>query len=940
MGGLLSLGFTAPAVLAGLALLPVIWWLLRVTPPRPQRIAFPPTRLLLELVKREETPSRSPWWLMLLRLLIAALIIIALAGPVWRPASDAAAGDGPLWLVVDNGWAAADAWTERRRVASGLIDQAQSANRPVVLIATAEGSNQPAEPVEAAEARDRLTALEPRSWTTRRGDLTDLVRRTGDVAAPGLVAWLTDDLESAGTPEFEAALAEAAGDAPIEVYRGGSAGLVALAGVQNGSEGMDVRVVRLEDGGSDPAPAGVLVARDRRGFSLTEAPFAFEGGATQTSVRLDLPVQLRNDIARLDVAGLETAGAVQLIDDRWQRRTVGLVSGGSSDLAQPLLSPLHYLQGALDPYSEIREPRAEDTSAAIEQLIDGGVSVIVLADVGTLLPAAEQALESWVGEGGVLVRFAGPRTVEGIDDLVPVPMREGARVLGGSLSWEDPQPLAPFDEASPFAGLEIPGDVAVTRQLLAEPDASLPDRTWASLADGTPLVTARGMGSGWLVFFHVTADTTWSTLPLSGTFVEMLRKLVGLAGTPPGGEGSETRSAPLPPLRVLDGKGRLVEPGGAVRPLPAAADADIVIGPEHPPGLYGTEDGFRALNLLGEDDTLQPLDLDALGDGAIVSSYATLGPVDLKRWVLGAAAALLLLDALAVLILAGGLGGGGRRRAVAAAAAGLLALGLVAGPSPVMAQERDRSFDMEAALDTRLGYVLTGDDGIDETSRAGLSGLSMFLARRTALEPAEPMGVDLETDDLAFFPLLYWPVTEDAPRPSDEAMAKVDAYMKNGGTILFDTQDELTAGTRVDQLGASPATMRLRAILDGLNIPPLEPVPDDHVLTKAFYLLQEFPGRYAGGPLWVEALTGDASAAGRPARSADGVSPIMITANDLAGAWAIGGDGNFLLPTVPQDPFQREIAIRTGINIVMYTLTGNYKADQVHVPALLERLGQ
>ncbi|MGX1097977.1 DUF4159 domain-containing protein [Amorphus sp. MBR-141] len=938
MGSLLALGFTTPAILGALALLPVIWWLLRVTPPRPQRISFPPTRLLLELVKREETPSRSPWWLMLLRLLIAALVIVALAGPVWRAATSATAGSGPIWIVMDNGWAAADAWAERQRVASGLLDQAQSSGRPVILIATADGANQPAEPVEAAQVRDRLSALEPRSWESRRGDLVDTVERLGEVSPPALVTWLTDDLDSPGTAEFETALMAAAGDAPLRVYQGGTPALVALAGVENGGDGMDVRVLRLTDA-ADAAPGGTLVARDRRGFALAETPFTFDQGATEARVRLDLPVQLRNDIARLDLTGIATAGAVQLVDDRWQRRSVGVISGGSADLAQPLLSPLHYLERALGPYAEVREPREEETSAGIQQLIDGGVSVMVLSDVGTLLPGTEETLRNWVNDGGVLIRFAGPRTVEGIDTLVPVPMRAGARVLGGSLSWEDPQPLAPFDAASPFAGLDTPSDVAVTRQLLAEPSATLPDHTWASLADGTPLVTAAGLGNGWLVFFHVTADTTWSTLPLSGTFVEMLRKLVGLAGTPPGGQTADAQGAALPPLRVLDGEGRLVEPGSSVRPLPARALADIAIGPEHPPGLYGTEDGFRALNLLGPDDTLEPLDLGALGRAATVTSYATEGPVDLKRWVLGTAAGLLLLDALAVLVLAGGVGlGRGRGRAAAVAIAGLIALAVVAGPRPAFAA--DQSFDMEAALNTRLGYVLTGDDNVDEMSRAGLSGLSLFLARRTALEPAEPMGVDLETDDLAFFPLLYWPVTETAARPTDEAMAKVDAYMKNGGTILFDTQDELTAGTRVDQLGASPATMRLRAILDGLNIPPLEPVPADHVLTKSFYLLQEFPGRYSGGPLWVEALGGDAALADRPVRSADGVSPILITANDLAGAWAIGANGDFLLPTVPPDPFQRELAIRTGINITMYTLTGNYKADQVHLPALLERLGQ
>ena len=76
------------------------------------------------------------------------------------------------------------------------------------------------------------------------------------------------------------------------------------------------------------------------------------------------------------------------------------------------------------------------------------------------------------------------------------------------------------------------------------------------------------------------------------------------------------------------------------------------------------------------------------------------------------------------------------------------------------------------------------------------------------------------------------------------------------------------------------------------------------------------------------------------ARGGDGVSPIIITSNDLAGAWAIRPDGQPMLPLTPGEPRQREFAFRAGVNIVMYTLTGNYKADQVHAPALIERLGQ
>jgi hypothetical protein len=277
------------------------------------------------------------------------------------------------------------------------------------------------------------------------------------------------------------------------------------------------------------------------------------------------------------------------------------------------------------------------------------------------------------------------------------------------------------------------------------------------------------------------------------------------------------------------------------------------------------------------------------------------------------------------------------RRFAGAALVAIAALLSVPAADPARAQDdRARQMALEATTSTQLAYVTTGNSEIDATSRAGLDGLSIYLADRTALEPGEPAAVDPATDELAFYALLYWPIDPDQPTPSAETMAKVDTFMKNGGTILFDTRD---AGG-FSSSGDTPETLKLREILAFVDVPPLEPVPPDHVLTKAFYLLSEFPGRWSNSELWVESLTDLPQDTGRPARGGDGVSPIIITGNDLAAAWAVDENGLWLYPTVPSDPRQRELAFRAGVNVVMYALTGNYKADQVHVPALLERLGQ
>jgi len=215
--------------------------------------------------------------------------------------------------------------------------------------------------------------------------------------------------------------------------------------------------------------------------------------------------------------------------------------------------------------------------------------------------------------------------------------------------------------------------------------------------------------------------------------------------------------------------------------------------------------------------------------------------------------------------------------------------------------------------------------------------LTRMLDRRTAVEGGQPLGVDLELDELVFFPLLYWPVLPEQRQLSPTALAKVDAFMKNGGTIVFDTRDEQMmlpqSGFGAPGLTGvgSPARQRLRQILNRLDVPPLVPVPQQHILTKAFYLIQQFPGRWSGGPVWVERHVGGVN---------DGVSALVIGSHDWASAWAVDDQGRPLVAVVPGGERQRETALRFGINLVMYTLTGNYKSDQVHVPAILERLGQ
>jgi hypothetical protein len=937
----LPLGFAEPLVLIGLLTLPALWWLLRLVPPRPRRVDFPPTRLLMEIAPREETPARTPWWLTLLRLSLAALVILAAAGPLWNPPLTATTSRAPIAILIDDGWAAAATWDARLRTADDIISRAETDRRAVALVPLSEGTRDISF-APAASARVRLQLIKPKAYTVDRTEALPAISRFLNATRDVELVWLSDGVDLGHGADFAKGLAPLVDTRPMTIVAGGIAGARALTGSDNAAGALSVKVLRANTGSAE---TGTLRALDLKGLPLGEAPFAFASADQEAEAKFDLPLEIRNDIARIEITGERSSGAVQLLDKRWRRRTVGVVSGATADTSQPLLSSSYYISRALGPFADVRLAQGESPAEAVNHFLDQHLPVLVLADVGNVAGDARERLEHWIEDGGVLVRFAGPRLAASDDDLVPVRLRRGGRILGGSLSWDKPQPLAAFSHESPFGGMSVPNDVTVSRQVLAEPDAALSENTWATLADGTPLVTAAKRGKGLIVLFHVTGDTRWSDLPLSGSFVDMLKRIVALAGSPVVAEAADDQKTKathevVAPTRVLDGFGNFVSPPATARPVPTDYAASATA--EHPPGFYGPPENLLAVNTLSASDRLTPLDFSALAH-ASHEIYRKTEPQDLRGPILIAALALFLLDTLIALWLGGNMTRILPRLSRAGTTAALILAALSfsfmhGGAAGAQSKDVPRS-----ALETKLAYVVTGDRDVDQISKSGLGGLTLFLAQRTALEAGEPIGLDIARDELAFYPLIYWPIVPGAPRPSQETLKRVDTYMKQGGTVLFDTRDAVLspAGTGGETRG--PGMLELRQILSSLDLPELEPVPRDHVLTKTFYLLRDFPGRFNSGQLWVEALPAgneDDESSPRPARGGDGVSSIIITSNDFAGAWALQPDGQPTLPMLEGEPRQRELAFRAGVNIVMYTLTGNYKADQVHVPALLERLGQ
>ena len=878
--------FLAPLVLIGLLTLPIVWWILRISPPKPREQIFPPLRILEGVRTEEETPAGTPLWLLLFRLLMVALVAFALAQPIIK--STQTETQSRPTLLIDQSVFSGPIWEDLIDEAERLVRNAQRNNLEVNLIAS-ETDSVGFRP--AREALETLKSLQPVSYPSEFA--TPITDAGSDIYV------LTSGLSTSRNLSFPKG---------ATIFRPDVQPIILPGDIRETPNGFDADWYRPSS--ATPA-AHTIEALGAGGGVIASEELRFGPGADLATVSFNLPAQLRSRVAQIRASGVRSAASIKLLDDSFGRPLVGVLRA-NADTSSPLLTEPFYAKQALLPFADVFEGD-QNTLLALKP------SILVMPDSQR---SDDAPVKAFVEEGGILIRFAGPRVAKTPDTLLPVALRIGDRAIGGALAWESPQKLAPFSNESPFAGLQIPEDVTVSKQVMAEPGIETDTRTWARLEDGSPIVTSSALGQGRIILFHVTAGPEWSNLALSGLYVDMLQRLLPLAK---GRAIEQTESAADWILdRELDAFGRLQSPPPG---LPSLTNVDFETAPasaEALPGMYRQGTRIRALSVIRNPADVQDMTISA---GSSVRSFGETSESSLMGKLLGVALFALALDALFALMASGRLA----YLMPVRGAAALLVVGLFLAPNAMaqdIAKTADESRILAAATGLHLAYVETGDLRRDELSRVAMEGLREQLDGRTTIEPAGVHGVKPDMPGLEMYPFLYWPVRRDTPALSPAERLNINAYMASGGTVVFDTGDE---GDRV--LRAGEPHPGLKRVSEGLNIPRLTEAPEDHVLTKSFYLLQVFPGRWANGPVYVQAA--ESGASGR-----DGVSPVIIGSNDWAAGWAVTNLDGALVDLEKDIPRQREISIRFGVNIAMYALSGNYKADQVHAAALVERLGE
>lgn len=636
--GVGALSFSAPLVLAGLTTLPALWWLMRSVPPKPQLFDFPAMRILFDLTSEDQEPARMPLWQRILRLTAAGLLITGLAQPQWNTEAPLE-GDGPVLLVDDNDWSSARNRTARIDEMKIVIERAESADRKIIVVQTApsqeKGAVSVSAPLTGAEARKMLLESKPQPWPADRVAAAEALENL-DLPGDTSVFWLSNGLNDDGALTLAQKLQEF-GKLTV-VQDSGTGARLLVPATMSPDEPVAV-IIRRADGQKDDI--ATLIASDDNGNAMQQVQVTLKAGETETRAEFTLTPEQRAQLLRVSIDGDNSAGAVVLMDERWRRRPVGVISYQQERNEQSLLNDVSYVDRALSPYVDLRQGR-------LSELLKSEIAVIIMTDSAVYRdgPETTALLKDWIHGGGTLLRFAGPSmSANGAltgDDFLPVELHNQPRANQDVKIFHP----APFDAKSPFWNIPVTSDVVIKGRVLAKPSSELEDRVWARFDDGMPMVTAKREGDGWIVLVHTSAGPEWGNLQLSGMFGDMMRAVV--AHSRGVTNDSNAPDIIMPAIQTLDGTGALVSPPETVEPLTRQIIVQGSIGPKNPPGLYGNESVRHALNLAAAVPEMKSF--PALPEGARAAVYSTdRGINDLSGPILAGAMSLLLIDLLVLM---------------------------------------------------------------------------------------------------------------------------------------------------------------------------------------------------------------------------------------------------------------------------------------------------
>lgn len=880
--------------------LPIIYFVLKSYPPLPTKYNFSSFFLLREIDMSAVTREKCPIWLLIFRLLLITLLIFFFSKPYLNK-NPVAKNYESFVVLSDKGWSIGSIWNDYKKIVENIAFEAEKAKKEVYFYDTTMKIEQ--KPIKFNNAKDILLFLDkntPSPWQTDRENLRSILLKN-DYFKNSKVFFIFSKFDSISFEKQKSILT---------LLRDNVPNLEIIAPVRNIKIIKSYKVFENNNqiiierfGNLDEENLEIRISTEQN-LALYRKKFLFEKGKNNIIIEENFPLEVSNLFYKIEVIGSNHAGASYFLDDLSKKKNIGIYSEDFNYIEKPLLSPAYYINKALNKEHNIFLNN-------LEEILKEKPSVIIFPKSKKLDRKNKKALISWLNNGGLLLKFASNRSSYEKDtffnshDYQPT-----IRNIGGDLSWNKILSLKEMNEDNIFKNISLKDDIFLKKQLIFTNFSTKNLKILVALEDETPLISMKKVGRGKVLLFHFTANNDWSNIPMSNIFIEFLSKALLLSQY-------ENKNS----MNSLQIDSEINSFGTLEQSESLKTFENIYMlkktkpSQNNLPGIYYNNEIIAALNLAGN---LQSQSFrEKIYSKYNMKNYYKSNAFDLSGFILVIVMIMALVDILISSTIKNKLYFLKKLKNIVNTMSLLIIL--------ISFTFIYNTYSSEYLKNTFLAYIKSSNEKRNEISKYGLEALKNTLIRRTSISPEGVVGLDVNADTFFYFPFIYWPVDNEIISISENAKNKIKNYLKTGGIILFD----IINFDRNKSILESKSYIFVKEFLLSIGIEDLNYIRRDHTLSKSFYLLEKYPGRWDSKVILIDNTDLDLK---------DGVNSVIIGFNDWVGAWALDDNNYPMFPAVPGGERQREMAFRFGVNIIMYALTGNYKSDQIHSKSILNRM--
>ena len=897
-----TLAFTNYYALLGLLALPLVFLIVKLFPPTPKKIFFSSFYLIDKIDKISVAKKKIPFWLLVYRLILIILIILFFCEPYLNISEKKSDENVNNYIIVaDIGWSISKEWDKFKKTVNAISIEAEKKNKTVSFYHSNTADNfKPKVFKSSKDINQYLKNLNPVPWQFEKSYLKEIIKNNDNFKNNKVFFIFSkfdrknyskqiEDLDFIDKKVKNKILID-----PVE-------SIIFFKNINISKENIKFEIARHAL--LKPNTKFTIRITNIKNQLVFKKDFMLEKNQSVFYYNEKFPLKVMNQMHKIEIVEQNHAGAKYYFDDYSKKRKIGIFAENYSYKENPLLSPVYYLEKSLKEDNIL-------TIGSLDYLIKLNCSVIIVPDKGNIPEKDHLILSNWLNNGGTLIRFSSTKLAKSNANFLPSSnLFMSVRNVGRTLSLAEMLKINPFKKTSIFHGLPVPKDIVFKKQLIVDNDNSNLQIV-ASLSDKTPLVSLGKRNRGKVFLFHVTANNDWSNLPISSLFAGMLQRIILLS------EKNITESITnLSLTKEINSFGDLKNTIRNYTVKDSAVLKKVAPSKKFPPGIYENKELTVALNLSNKisDKHFK----NSFDKRYRILSNFTEQIIDLRPFLIKIILLMFITDMIISMILQNHfkfISFFYKKKSIMSIFFFL-----------ILFVNSDSVYSENLLNDTYLAYIKTNDEKLNAISYSGLNTIKNLLETRTSVSPKAVIEIDIIKDPIYSIPFLYWPLSKDLIEINIKTETKIKNYLANGGMILFD----VIGFSRENFSLENSKFKKIENFLSSIEANNLTPITKDHTLTKSFYLLKKFPGRWDNKNLLIESSNLEVN---------DGVSSVILGFNDWASAWALDNNNNPIFPVVPGGERQREISYRFGINITMYALTGNYKSDQIHFKSILNRL--